>query len=172
MAIFNRNKKSISGIESEAGDVNEAVAESKVGSESAALSEEDLSTLRTKIGKSHLNQKDWDAIYELTDGLLLYTAEPVMLRMKRKYTTKGVLMHGGALLAFTSEETCMRYLVQIGIREADKYMYIKEISLQSLREIAAEHKKNAYIDIIEPSAHKILGIDGRTDEIKVFTMKN
>lgn len=137
----------------------------------APMTEEEITALRTKIGKSHHTQKDWDQFQTQLEPAIMYTAIPVMLRMKKKYSKDGILMHGGALLVFTSEASCRNYLGRIGMGENTKYMSVREIPLTSVREAAVKHQKMAYVDINEPVNAKILGIDGRDGTLKVYNMK-
>lgn len=137
----------------------------------APMTEEEITALRTKIGKSHHTQKDWDQFQAQLASAIVYTAIPVMLRMKKKYSKEGVLMHGGALLVFTSEASCRNYLARIGMGENTKYMSVREIPLASVRDAAIKHRKMAYVDINEPVNSKILGIDGRDGTLKVYHMK-
>ena len=133
------------------------------------MTNEEVRAFQTKLGKSHKNQKDWDLLENAFEGKMLYTAKPTQLRMQRKYSTDGILTHGGALLVFTSDVSCAKYLARVGIAN-DKYMSIREVSYASVREIAGKHQKMAYIDLNEPVGQKIAGIDGRTGTFRVFSV--
>ncbi len=133
------------------------------------MADEEIRAFQTKLGKSHKNQKDWDLLENAFEGKILYTAKPTQLRMQRKYSTEGILTHGGALLVFTSDVSCAKYLARVGIAN-DKYMSIREVSYASVKETAEKHQKMAYIDLNEPVGQQIAGIDGKTGTFRVFTV--
>ena len=141
----------------------------EVINQATPMTKEEIQVFRTKLGKSHKNQKDWDLLEHVLEGKMLYTAKPTQIRMQRKYSTEGILTHGNALLVFTSQECCARYLAKVGIAN-DKYMSLREISYASVREIAGKHQKMAYIDLNEPVSQKIAGIDGNADAFRVFAV--
>lgn len=135
----------------------------------APLTKEEIQSFHTKLGKSHKNQKDRDLLENIFEGKVLYTAKPTRLRQQRKYSTDGILTHGGALLVFTSQECCARYLARVGIAN-DKYMSIRETPYDFVRETAKKHQKMAYIDLNEPVAQRIAGIDGMNGVFRVFAV--
>lgn len=133
------------------------------------LTDEEIQAFQTKLGKSHKNQKDWDLLENTFEGKMLYTAKPTQLRQQRKYSTDGILTHGGALLVFTSEVSCAKYLARVGIAN-DKYMSIREVSYASVRDAAKKHQKMAFIDLNEPVGQRIAGIDGKNGVFRVFAV--
>lgn len=146
------------------------MAENKeVTNQATPMTKEEIQVFRTKLGKSHKNQKDWDLLEHVFEEKMLYTAKPTQLRMQRKYSTEGILTHGNALLVFTSQECCARYLARVGIAN-DKYMSLREIPYAAVREIAEKHQKMAYIDLNEPVSQKIAGINGKAGLFRVFTV--
>jgi hypothetical protein len=133
------------------------------------MTNEEIMAFQTKLGKSHKNQKDWELLENVFEGKMMYTAKPTQLRQQRKYSTDGILTHGGALLVFTSEVSCAKYLARVGIAN-DKYMSIREIPYDSVRETAKKHQKMAFIDLNEPVGQRIAGIDGKNGVFRVFAV--
>ena len=135
------------------------------------LTEEEISALRTKIGKSHHTQKDFDYLRELLWDKVFYTAQPKSKKMRLRYTVEGILSHGGVLLIFTSPEACYDYLYTIGMRQAERYMKIREVSYETVLNSAIESRRLVYIDLTQPVSGKILGINFMNGLPAVYHMK-
>ena len=86
-----------------------------------ALSEEEISKLRIKIGKSHRTEKDWTVIKELFEDRVVFTANPSDIKMAKECCVDGVLKDEGALVVFTSVAACTDYLDRIGVHRFGRY---------------------------------------------------
>lgn len=133
-----------------------------------ALSKDEISKLRIKIGKSHRTEKDWTAIKALMEDRVVFTANPVDEKMSKEYCVEGVLKDDGALIVFTSVEACTDYLNRIGTHRFGRYMTIGNIPFSSVIEIAIDYKELVYVDPTDPVDMKILGVDGRTQTWHVY----
>ena len=135
-----------------------------------ALSEEEISKLRIKIGKSHRTEKDWTVIKELFEDRVVFTANPSDIKMAKECCVDGVLKDEGALVVFTSVAACTDYLDRIGAQRFGRYMTIGNIPFSSVIEIAIDNKELVHVDPTDPVDMKILGIDGRTQTWHVYVL--
>ena len=135
-----------------------------------ALSKEEISKLKIKIGKSHRTEKDWTIIKELFEDRVVFTANPADEKMAKKYCVEGVLKDEGALVVFTSVAACTDYLDRFGVHRFGRYMTIGNIPFSSVIEIAIDYKELVYVDPMEPVGMKILGIDGRIQTWHVYAL--
>ena len=135
-----------------------------------ALSKEEISNLRIKIGKSHRTEKDWAVIKELFEDRVVFTANPADVKMAKKCCVEGVLKDEGALVVFTSVAACTDYLDRFGTHRFGRQMTIGNIPFSSVIEIAIDYKEMVYIDPTDPVDMKILGIDGRTKTWHVYNL--
>lgn len=135
-----------------------------------ALSKEEISKLRIKIGKSHRTEKDWAVIKELFEDRVVFTVIPADVKMAEECCIEGVLKDEGALVVFTSVAACTDYLDRIGVHRFGRYMTIGNIPFSSVIEIAIDYKELVYVDPTDPVDMKILGIDGRTQTWHVYVL--
>ena len=135
-----------------------------------ALSKEEIDVLKIKIGKKKRSEKDWTFIKELLADRVVFTANPIDKDMKACHCVEGVLKGDGALVVFTSVDTCTDYLDEIGMRKYGRYMEIGNIPFRSLMEIAVDYGERVYIDPNDPTDQKILAIDGKTQTYHVFAL--
>ena len=81
-----------------------------------ALTEQEISKIGIKLGKSHRNEKDWDYIKDMLSGKVLFTSCPMDHQFARECSVEGVLKDGGYLMLFTTVDSCKEYLEKVRYR--------------------------------------------------------
>ena len=151
-------------------DENTPITNDTNEQERIPLSRDEIQKLRIKIGKNHRNAKDWQQIKDILSERVVYTAVPTDPEMKREYSLHGVILDGDAMLVFSTMETCTDYLEKFGVARFGFKLSIGTIPYLTAEQIASDYGKRLYLDYNAPENSKVLGVDGQTQTIQVFSI--
>ena len=139
--------------------------------EFAPLTEQEVSQIRIKTGKSHRTQNDWTFISELLQNEYVYTAVPIEDNFQKLFSIEGVLKDGGHLLIFTTVEGCRDYLEKYGSARFGYDLEISSIPFSSVIRIATDHQEKVLLDPNYPQTGRIIGYDGVERTLRIVKTK-
>lgn len=74
------------------------------------LSDEEVATLKIKVGKSHRSEKDWDVIKKLITDKAVITMNSMDRKLYRKTSIENVFTDKGFLIVFSNINDCANYI--------------------------------------------------------------
>ncbi|MBQ1310662.1 MAG: hypothetical protein IIY55_02350 [Blautia sp.] len=134
------------------------------------LSEDELSKLSVKLGKSHLSGKDLRTVEELLGGKVLFSAVPEDEQKKKEFSVERLLKDLDALLVFTGVETCKEFLNKYSKGRYGMRLNIAGVPFEAVRQLAVQRGEQVYIDPDPSGQRQFAGIDGKTDTLKAVRL--
>lgn len=134
------------------------------------LTPEEIQFIKLKIGKAKRNHRDWDAIKEILENRIVYTARPENEDFRKAYSVDDVLKENGALHVFSTVQECQDFLKQYGSLRFGKTLTIGTISFVTVVRISESNKIAVVMDAAHPVNGSVLGIYPDEGRLAVFNV--
>lgn len=137
--------------------------------EKNALSDSEVSAIKTKLVQKYRSEKDWDFIKNLLKDKLLFTVRSMDEPKLSRFSIEGVLYDKDALQVFTNLEDCEEYAKRYAAVRIGKDYTIGTIPYETVIRVADEHEKDVYIDIRQEHDDRFLVYVGKTKTFHLCT---
>ena len=134
------------------------------------FSKEEVSLLKTKLGKSHRKESDWEVIKEILRRRNVLTFIPPK-RTKGLTTVEKILCESGYLIVFTNMDDCSRYIqIQQFERKLRGYIEFGYISFEDVVDVADRYGMDVLIDVTAEINTKCLMYEPGEQRLKAVIM--
>ena len=133
-------------------------------------SEEEVSLLKMKLGKSHRKESDWEIIKEILGRRNVLTFIPPK-RAKGLTTIEKVLCENVSLTVFTNMDDCMRHIQILQLKGKFRgNVEIGYIPFEDVLDIADQHGMNVLIDVGDAINSKCFMYESGEQRLKAVIM--
>jgi len=138
--------------------------------ETRDLTGEEISKLRSVLGKESHSESDWDFFEQFLPGKTFYTASPAEWRDRMYHSEMGILKTKMPELAvFTSQEALADYIRYSGDQLTEMELEYRRVSWEQITEAVKESFMDCLIDPHCPQNGNVLGLSGESGMITIYS---
>ena len=121
------------------------------------------------VGKSDLDDSDWEFLDGILPGKAFFTAYPEDVSLRMRYSDKGMLKINGDLIAFSGKDAIESFFEKMGKPFTDHEMIFSCVNWNQIVETVKETFRDCLIDPHCPQNDNVIGFSGESRIVAVFS---